>query len=943
MSKIDDLLNQRNKLEKRKNESSSLEFQSEKVPDNYSELTYDEKTDNIVERLEIEDERKKENANSINNGSSSLKFQSEKVPDNYSELTYDEKTDDIVERLEIEDERKKENAKSINNDEIDQQIDKIDQELQDEKSRLQGENEALEKEIADLTAERDKLEDKKTEIMFQVFHKSDEEFVDNYDEKTSEIENKIIEINKKIDDLNGKLQLNKSDLEKINDFLSKHKDKVKDEDKQEAVVNDADNEHSQNDLSGQSDSQNIGTSSTHSVKSEQNDRAGSAHSNQPEHGTATVNIPKSNGDISIDDDDSDELFGNSSSGNSGKDLNDNNVTAQSKDDGQSEKTPDRMVSVAGPAKDSTENDGISIDNSENLPIPKTGLQIFREQFNKMPEIKNKHTLSKRLSIFGKSIGATGFLALGTAIFAGIPPVGIAGAIGMGVSTFGSAIVKRVTGEKKIEDEIYEQFMNMDPNEFKTMQDWLTEEQVQEIQPNEVILDAYARASEDRGAKEFEELNQENVQRRERIQELSQKHDRTPEENEELSKKLEEDRNVQQHTSNISAAQRRRSAARRAKELENAKYENKGKRFANLFAHRNTPSSIYKNEINNLADMEYRRDKARAECEKILSQGGGGSQEYAEKLDEEATFGKVYRSILDENTSITRFGRSKGIFLSQNQEIKVMNERPSMVDKTLAALITIGGGLGLNLANIKRLQDAANRINKYNVQEHNNMATKTNAQIENARSSAQAYEQASSKVTQDDIQKTADYVKTGERGNLESRAWHYTNPATGKDWVAMDQQAQNVGNVTITNGKKSDMIRQLAGAVSDRKGSDQALAESAKTLQQVGGSITKHGVDHTVGLNSQMNIVTQNEGTVRALNAAADTVEAADNMNAAIQQLQGVSTQEIQKVYANMELPISTAVAAYLARINEHREQVANQKSSKLKQVDEITHDDGTSR
>ena len=124
-----------------------------------------------------------------------------------------------------------------------------------------------------------------------------------------------------------------------------------------------------------------------------------------------------------------------------------------------------------------------------LPIDpeRSGLQIFRREFNHMPEILKKHTFSENPAL---PIPGSLALALATAgIVTG--PVGWAGAAGVAaVSYFGAKpILRKITGQSKLEDQITEQFNNMDVEDLKLMADYLTEENIINLKPNAVILRA----------------------------------------------------------------------------------------------------------------------------------------------------------------------------------------------------------------------------------------------------------------------------------------------------------------------------------------------------------------------------------------------------------------------------------------------------------------------
>ena len=128
-----------------------------------------------------------------------------------------------------------------------------------------------------------------------------------------------------------------------------------------------------------------------------------------------------------------------------------------------------------------------IEDKHNKPI-RTGLQILREEYNKMPEITRKHTASERTKPL--TVALTLGTAAATVLSGGMLPLVLglsAGSalIGLGLKPF----LKKVTGQDKIERQIADQFRNLNDKDFKMLTDYLTEEKIVDLKLNAVVLHA----------------------------------------------------------------------------------------------------------------------------------------------------------------------------------------------------------------------------------------------------------------------------------------------------------------------------------------------------------------------------------------------------------------------------------------------------------------------
>ena len=127
------------------------------------------------------------------------------------------------------------------------------------------------------------------------------------------------------------------------------------------------------------------------------------------------------------------------------------------------------------------------EDENNKPI-RTGLQILREEYNKMPEITRKHTASERTKPL--TVALTLGTAAATVLSGGMLPLVLglstgSALIGLGLKPF----LKKVTGQDKIERQIADQFRNLNDKDFKMLTDYLTEEKIVDLKLNAVVLHA----------------------------------------------------------------------------------------------------------------------------------------------------------------------------------------------------------------------------------------------------------------------------------------------------------------------------------------------------------------------------------------------------------------------------------------------------------------------
>lgn len=137
--------------------------------------------------------------------------------------------------------------------------------------------------------------------------------------------------------------------------------------------------------------------------------------------------------------------------------------------------------------------------TNNLPIKETGLQIMASLFKDedMPEIKAKHMLSGN-PIINSGIGFTPWLVAATVTTPALLP-GL-GLIAGGAITSAALkpVIAKITGRKKITDQVSKVVDKLSDERLEILADWLTEEKIVELMPNEIFLDGLQKVLEKRG-------------------------------------------------------------------------------------------------------------------------------------------------------------------------------------------------------------------------------------------------------------------------------------------------------------------------------------------------------------------------------------------------------------------------------------------------------------
>ena len=265
-----------------------------------------------------------------------------------------------------------------------------------------------------------------------------------------------------------------------------------------------------------------------------------------------------------------------------------------------------------------------IEDKHNKPI-RTGLQILREEYNKMPEITRKHTASERTKPL--TVALTLGTAAATVLSGGMLPLVLglsAGSalIGLGLKPF----LKKVTGQDKIERQIADQFRNLNDKDFKMLTDYLTEEKIVDLKLNAVVLHALNKVNIEKTLSEKNKLQEdknrlteENIKLTEEFENPNTSRERKAEIEKIMQKNSKEIDSIQGYTiqktgekvpGKVEIAERKLKDLKRGMERQTWNYRgnvgDKGfmGRFSNIFSHRNSSTKDYLPVLNEYADAEY---------------------------------------------------------------------------------------------------------------------------------------------------------------------------------------------------------------------------------------------------------------------------------------------------------------------------------------------------
>lgn len=486
-----------------------------------------------------------------------------------------------------------------------------------------------------------------------------------------------------------------------------------------------------------------------------------------------------------------------------------------------------------------------IEDKHNKPI-RTGLQILREEYNKMPEITRKHTASERTKPL--TVALTLGTAAATVLSGGMLPLVLglsAGSalIGLGLKPF----LKKVTGQDKIERQIADQFRNLNDKDFKMLTDYLTEEKIVDLKLNAVVLHALNKVNIEKTLSEKNKLQEdknrlteENIKLTEEFENPNTSRERKAEIEKIMQKNSKEIDDIQGYTiqktgekvpGKVEIAERKLKDLKRGMERQTWNYRgnvgDKGfmGRFSNIFSHRNSSTKDYLPVLNEYADAEY---------EMLDKKENGNDIVASEKAR------KTMEDIEKDNSSRGFLGRHVGVFNSRNGVMRIMSD---VMDDTFKIATTVG------LATIgfaKTLSTMANdiKINDQNIRAGQDIKS----QYDNVYSQMGTQYGA---VSKGDISKANDAIATNYANRQEVIGFRmdgmYSNPNYRVNDIELNKVLEGYSsNHSINDSPISSMIEKLADNKKVGLTDQDALNQMADKLRGY------KGVDHSVQADFVMN-------------------------------------------------------------------------------------------
>ena len=486
-----------------------------------------------------------------------------------------------------------------------------------------------------------------------------------------------------------------------------------------------------------------------------------------------------------------------------------------------------------------------IEDKHNKPI-RTGLQILREEYNKMPEITRKHTASERTKPL--TVALTLGTAAATVLSGGMLPLVLglsAGSalIGLGLKPF----LKKVTGQDKIERQIADQFRNLNDKDFKMLTDYLTEEKIVDLKLNAVVLHALNKVNIEKTLSEKNKLQEdknrlteENIKLTEEFENPNTSRERKAEIEKIMQKNSKEIDDIQGYTiqktgekvpGKVEIAERKLKDLKRGMERQTWNYRgnvgDKGfmGRFSNIFSHRNSSTKDYLPVLNEYADAEY---------EMLDKKENGNDIVASEKAR------KTMEDIEKDNSSRGFLGRHVGVFNSRNGVMRIMSD---VMDDTFKIATTVG------LATIGFAKTLSTMTNDIKINDQNIRAGQDiKSQYDNVYSQMGTQYGA---VSKGDISKANDAIATNYANRQEVIGFRmdgmYSNPNYRVNDVELNKVLEGYSsNHSINDSPISSMIEKLADNKKVGLTDQDALNQMADKLRGY------KGVDHSVQADFVMN-------------------------------------------------------------------------------------------
>ena len=555
-----------------------------------------------------------------------------------------------------------------------------------------------------------------------------------------------------------------------------------------------------------------------------------------------------------------------------------------------------------------------------MALGKTGLQIFREQFNQMPEMKKKHAISESPAKW--LLASAGVIS--AAVVTG--PVGVALAIGGAAATAAyKPIMKVLTGQRKLEKQIQEQFMKMDTDEFLKMAKYLNEEKIITLKPHAVILNALEKTAKTKCAQEASRLREEKSHLEELQKKLESKSNKTPEELRELAeagKRLKEIDGHGDELGELEELYRIPKEIKRGTQRKSAEYKGNmaGKKIMNLFAKRNNTTKEYSGFINNYADAERAGDEEQYFAD--IERQNGNEEEALKREDQARKFHNLQKSILKNNTKVV-FGISRGPGNAgeDGTTARIVSDQKDQTIRVATAAATLGIGLTHTLITMVNEVNAVN----LNADEAERVAQMYNGREDEYAKIIEAAKQ-NGNVSPEEIKKAimselGTQANAGEQANLSQFGTaSYQNAgyveADGLLNETVRKEFESLNKEDLGKLSSSELIERLQKAII-KSGESQQLAG-----QQLDGKEFRSGVDHVANAEVNLESVEGKNYEAELLGKFGNLLKKLENFKPGEQ-----ISANVQRLKNNFFGPAMSTIAAVIYRAKDIKD---NHKESKDK-------------
>ena len=555
-----------------------------------------------------------------------------------------------------------------------------------------------------------------------------------------------------------------------------------------------------------------------------------------------------------------------------------------------------------------------------MALGKTGLQIFREQFNQMPEMKKKHAISESPAKW--LLASAGVIS--AAVVTG--PVGVALAIGGVAATAAyKPIMKVLTGQRKLEKQIQEQFMKMDTDEFLKMAKYLNEEKIITLKPHAVILNALEKAAKTKCSQEASRLREEKSHLVELQEKLGSKSNKTPEELRELAeagKRLKEIDGHGDELGELEELYRIPKEIKRGTQRKSAEYKGNmaGKKIMNLFAKRNNTTKEYSGFINNYADAERAGDEEQYFAD--IERQNGNEEEALKREDQARKFHNLQKSILKNNTKVV-FGISRGPGNAgeDGTTARIVSDQKDQTIRVATAAATLGIGLTHTLITMVNEVNAVN----LNADEAERVAQMYNGREDEYAKIIEAAKQ-NGNVSPEEIKKAimselGTQANAGEQANLSQFGTaSYQNAgyveADGLLNETVRKEFESLNKEDLSKLSSSELIERLQKAII-KSGESQQLAG-----QQLYGKEFRSGVDHVANAEVNLESVEGKNYEAELLGKFGNLLKKLENFKPGEQ-----ISANVQRLKNNFFGPAMSTIAAVIYRAKDIKD---NHKESKDK-------------